>query len=166
MAKLLGQLSCFACASQTGKHKHRVFQSLLQLLLAATGLLEENMLPLLWYWLSSRTNKVLMLCNFRAATCHFLMSNEFSMESLAARRCCRPRLLSLLCSIFLSFVCLWGPKPHGPIRILCKSAGLYWWPVKKKGVYSDLNQTEQQLQMAVCKSFKNNALMSGVILNQ
>ena len=48
MAKLLGQLSGTAWAGLTGKHKleHRGFQSLLQLLQAVTGSLEENMLPL------------------------------------------------------------------------------------------------------------------------
>ena len=35
------------------------------------GLLEENMLPLLWYWLRSRANKVSMLCKFRSATSPF-----------------------------------------------------------------------------------------------
>ena len=47
MAKLLGQLSSSACAVQTGEHNHRAFPSLLQSLWAATGSLEENMLPLL-----------------------------------------------------------------------------------------------------------------------
>ena len=49
MAKLLGPLPGFACAGRTGKHKHRVFPSQLQSLLAATCLLEENMLPRLQY---------------------------------------------------------------------------------------------------------------------
>ena len=49
MAKLLGQLSGSTCAGQTGEHKHRVFLTLLQSLLATTSLLEENMLPLLLY---------------------------------------------------------------------------------------------------------------------
>ena len=60
-AKLLGPISGFACSGQTGEHKHRVFPSLRQSLLAATSSLEENMLPLLQDWLSSRVNKVLML---------------------------------------------------------------------------------------------------------
>ena len=59
-------------AGRTGKHKHRAFTSRRQSLL--TGSLEENMLPLLRYWLSSRVNKVLMLCKFRAATSHFFLS--------------------------------------------------------------------------------------------
>ena len=49
MAKLLGLRSCTACAGQMGKHKHRVFPSLQQSLLVATGSLEENVLPLLRY---------------------------------------------------------------------------------------------------------------------
>ena len=44
--------------------KHKAFPSQWQWKLEATGLLEENVLPLLWYWLSSRVKKVLMLCNF------------------------------------------------------------------------------------------------------
>ena len=58
MAKLLGLLSCSACAGRTGEHKHRAFPSRLQSLLAAAGSLEENMLPLLLYQISSRVNKV------------------------------------------------------------------------------------------------------------
>ena len=69
MAKLLGPLSCSACAGLTGEHKHRVF--LLQSLWAATGSLEVNMLPLLRYLFSSRLNKVLMLCKFQTAMSHF-----------------------------------------------------------------------------------------------
>ena len=49
MAKLLGPLSGVAWAGLTGKHKHRAFPSLQQLLLASTGTLEESMLPLLLY---------------------------------------------------------------------------------------------------------------------
>ena len=47
----LGQLSGKAWAGLPvmGQHKHRVFQSLLQSLLAATLSLDENMLPLLQY---------------------------------------------------------------------------------------------------------------------
>ena len=37
--KLFGQLFCSACAGQMGEHKHRVFPSRQQSLLAATGLL-------------------------------------------------------------------------------------------------------------------------------
>ena len=70
-AKLLGPLSCSAWAGRTGEHKHRTFPSWRQSLMAATGSLEENMLPLLRYWLSSRVNKVLILGKFRAATSHF-----------------------------------------------------------------------------------------------
>ena len=43
MAKRLGQ----SCAGLTSKHRHRAFLSQMQLLLAPTGSLEENMLPLL-----------------------------------------------------------------------------------------------------------------------
>ena len=47
MAKLLGQHSSTAWAGLTGKHKHRLFQSLWLSLLATSGLLEENVLSLL-----------------------------------------------------------------------------------------------------------------------
>ena len=79
-AKLLGQPSGSACQGRTGEHKHRAFPSQWQSLLAATGSLEENMLPLLRYWLSSRVNKVSMLCKFRAATSHFLFSGEMKIQ--------------------------------------------------------------------------------------
>ena len=49
---------------------------------AATGSLEENMLPLLRYWLSSRVNKVLMLCKFRAATSHFFFPCEWNFQRI------------------------------------------------------------------------------------
>ena len=49
MAKLLGPRSGSACAGRTGEHKHRAFPSRRQSLRAATGSLEENVLPLLRY---------------------------------------------------------------------------------------------------------------------
>ena len=103
-------LLCF-CAGWTGKHKHRVFPSLLQSLLVAKGLLEENMLPLLWYWLSSRVNKALKLCKFQAATSHFFfMEMNISME--LAKSCCQPKPHPSLRSIFLSFIHLWAKIWH------------------------------------------------------
>ena len=66
--------------SSPGEHKHRTFPSWRQSLRAATGSLEENMLPLLRYWLSSRAKKVLMLCKFRAATSHFFFSCEMKIS--------------------------------------------------------------------------------------
>ena len=45
----LGALSGSACEGRTGEHKHRAFPSRRQLLRAATGSLEENVLPLLQY---------------------------------------------------------------------------------------------------------------------
>ena len=80
MAKLLGPSSSNAWAGWTGnsgKHKHREFPSLRQLLLAATSSLEEKLLPLLLYWLSSRVKKVLMICKFLALwVIFFFMWNE------------------------------------------------------------------------------------------
>ena len=49
MAKLLGPRSGTAGAGRTGEHKHRAFPSRRQSLRAATGSLEENVLPLLRY---------------------------------------------------------------------------------------------------------------------
>ena len=68
-----GRFPALHARGRTGKHIHRAFPSRLPSLLAATGSLEENMLPLLPYWLSSRANKVLMLCKFRAATSQFFV---------------------------------------------------------------------------------------------
>ena len=88
-AKLLGLLSCFGCAPQyagwTGEHKHREFPSWLQSLWAATGLLEENMLPLLLYWLRSRVKKVFMLCKFWAATSHFFFLCEWNFDGIGEK---------------------------------------------------------------------------------
>ena len=99
----LRQHASTAWAVWMGKHKHRVFASLLQLLQAATGLLEENMLPLLQYQLILRVNKVLMICKFWTATSlFFLCEIKFSVE--LARSCCQPKQLPYLCSIFQSLL--------------------------------------------------------------
>ena len=78
--KINGQCSCTAWALRTGKIKHRAFPSWLQSLLAATGLLKGNMLPLLQYWLSSRVKEVLMLWRYRAATSHFLFHVKWNFR--------------------------------------------------------------------------------------
>ena len=107
MAELLGQRSgtaCWAWEGQTGEHKHRVFPSWRQLLLAATGSLEENMLPLLWYWLSTRVKNVLIICKFWTATTHFLFLCEMKFLMRLARCSCRPKPRPLLCSILLSVI--------------------------------------------------------------
>ena len=147
MAKLLGQRSGTAWAGRTGEIKHRAFPSQRQSLRAATCSLEENLLPLLRYWLSSSVNKVLMLCRYRAATSHFFSSckMKFSMEihgiQWLARSCCQAKPRPSLRSIFRSFigVCLIydiGTKQHVPNWILCKAADLNRRPVREKGVYS------------------------------
>ena len=62
-----------------------MFSSRLQSLRAATSSLEENMPPLLRYWLSSRINKILMLCKFQATTSQIFfiyMWNEIHSVSL------------------------------------------------------------------------------------
>ena len=55
---------CFRVGCSCCWQLYRVLQSLLQLLLIAAGLLEENVLLLLQYLLGSRIEKVLMLCKF------------------------------------------------------------------------------------------------------
>ena len=74
-----------ACAGRTGEHKHRAFPSRRQSLRAATCSLEENMLPLFWYWLSSRANKVLMLCKFRAATSLFFFHVKWNFDEIGQK---------------------------------------------------------------------------------
>ena len=88
-ALLLCSCSPPQCAGQTGEDKHRAFSSLLQSLLAATCLLEENMLPRLRYWLSSRVNKVLMLC-FGQQQVTFFQSCEMKISMKSVRSCCQP----------------------------------------------------------------------------
>ena len=51
--RALGAVSCTALVDQNGKHKHRAFLSWWQLLQAATGSLEEKVLVLLRYEISS-----------------------------------------------------------------------------------------------------------------
>ena len=106
MAKLLGPRSGTASAGLTGEHKHRAFPSRLQSLRATTSSLEENMLPLLRYWLSSIVKKVLMLCRYRAVTTDFFsLEMECPLES--AGSCCWPKQRPSLRSILLSFIGLW-----------------------------------------------------------
>ena len=139
MAKLLGPL-------WTGKHKHRVFLRLLQLLLAATGLLEEHVLPLLWYWLNLRVKKVLIFCAYQAATrlvqvTLFLMWNEiFNGIGLKLLPTKAAPIVLLNISNFLSFIGLWvkyfGTKQHVLNWIqykALKAAYLNRRPVLEKG---------------------------------
>ena len=66
------------------------------------------MLPLLRYWLSSRVNKVLMLCSkLRAATSHFFFSCEMKISMELAKSFCRPKPRPSLRWIFLSVIGLW-----------------------------------------------------------
>ena len=78
-AKVLGPFSGTAWAGRTSEIQHRV-PSRRQSLLAATGSLEENTLPLLWCWLSSTVNKVLMLCRYRASTSDFLFHVKWNFR--------------------------------------------------------------------------------------
>ena len=92
-----------APAGRTGEHKHRAFPSLRQSLRAATGSLEENVLPLLRYRLSSRVKKVLMLCRYRAVTTDFFsLEMECPLES--AGSCCQPKPRPSLRSVLRSFI--------------------------------------------------------------
>ena len=78
-AKVLGPFSGTAWAGRTSEIQHRV-PSRRQSLQAATGSLEENTLPLLWCWLSSTVNKVLMLCRYRASTSDFLFHVKWNFR--------------------------------------------------------------------------------------
>ena len=106
-AKLSEQRSSTAWADQTSEHKHRALPNRQQSLQAATCSLEENVLPILQYWLSLRVNKVLMTCKFWAAMSHFYLSWEMKFSMELAESCCRPKQRPSLRSIFLSFVGLW-----------------------------------------------------------
>ena len=126
MAKLLGQCSSTVWAGLTGKHKHREYPSLLQSLLATTGSLEEKVLPLLLYWLSSTVKKVLMLCRYQAATMSHLFSCEMKFSMELARRCCQPKQRPSLHSILQSFIGLWVNIWH-----------------RNKTAYSDFNPVQR-----------------------
>ena len=102
----MGPLSGSACAGRMGEHKHRAFPSRRQSLRAATGSLEENVLPLLRYRLSSRVKKVLMLCRYWAVTTDFFsLEMECPLES--AGSCCQPKPRPSLRSVLRSFIGLW-----------------------------------------------------------
>ena len=100
---------CLGGSDWQAQTQSKAFPSRRQSLLATTGLLEENMLPLLPYWLSSRVKKVLMLCKFlaqrRQGATFFSCEINFSME--LARSYCQPKQLPLLSSIFRSVIGLW-----------------------------------------------------------
>ena len=84
MAELLGQrsLACTALAGWTGKHKHRAFPSRQQSLLAAMlpNYQCATTLAILAQFKSSRVNKVLMLCRYRAATRQFCFLCEMNFR--------------------------------------------------------------------------------------
>ena len=175
MAKLLGQCSSTASswACLTVKHKHRVFPSQLQTLWASTGLLEENMLPLLLYWLSSTVKKVLLHCRYRAATNHIFFHVKWNFwwnwrEVIANQSC--THLLAQSCNHSLVSETLSksdiGTKQRFPNWILCKlaskAADLSPQPVLGKGVCSDSNQTVWRIQMAEHKSLE---MMSWMTVN-
>ena len=151
MARLLGPRSSTTRAGRMGKHKHRFFLSLQQSLLATTGSLEENMLPLLRYWLSLIVKKALMLCycKFLALISHsgfFFMWDEICTgKKLLPTWAQRPSRGS----IFQSFICLWvkiEPRNKSAcsklIPVQSSRSKLTTCP-KEKGVCSDLNWTAQ-----------------------
>ena len=145
----------------------REFPSWRQSLQAATCSLEENMIPLLRYWLSSRVNKVLTLCKFwtvTTPTSHFLFSSDMKFwwkwREVVAYQSVAHRFAQSFYRSEQKYDI--GTKAHVLNQILCKAAGLNQRPVLGKGVCSDLNRTAKQLQMAVRKSLET---MSGVILN-
>ena len=159
MAKLLGPRSGTAWAGRTGEHKHRAFPSRRQSLRAATGSLEENVLPLLRYRLSSRVKKVLMQIFF-----HWKWNFHLNRLEVVADQS-RAHCFAQSCDHSLVSEQKYGigTKPHVLNRILCKAADLSRRPVQEKSICSDSNQTAQLFQMVMRKSFET---MSGVILNQ
>ena len=158
IAELEGHSSGTAWAGRTGEHKHREFPSQLQLLLAAAGSLEEEVL----YWLSSR---VKLFCKFWAVTCmttdFFLMWNEIFNGVHKILLLTKAALIALLNLFFFSWS-LTKNNSYIVNGILCKTSGLKQLYVWETGVCSDSNQTAQQLQMEVCKSLET---ISGMILN-
>ena len=107
MAKLLGPRSGTAWAGRTGEHKHRAFPSRRQSLRAATGSLEENMLPLLRYWLSSIVKKVLMLRRYWAMTTDFFFIGKWSFHGIDQKLKQRPSLRSILRCFIGLWVKIW-----------------------------------------------------------
>ena len=66
------------------------FPSRLQSLPAATRLVEENLLTILRYWLSSRVKNVLMLCKFWAVTSilHVKLNFRWNWREVVADQSC------------------------------------------------------------------------------
>ena len=172
MAKLLWQRFGIAWAGQTSKHQHWAFPSLLQLLLAATGSLEEKVRLLLRYWLSSRAMKVLMLCKFWTATSHwwqFFFSCEMKFWCILQSLVTDPSPRSLLRSIsqWLNGLLVKirpsgkGSNQHVPNRVLCKKADLSRRPIWET-VCSDSNPSRiaWPLQMAARKSLGKTSTWS------
>ena len=153
-----------------GEHKDRVFPSRRQSQRAATGSLEEKVLPLLRYWLSSRVKNVLMLCRYRAATSHFSFQVKLEMKfSMGlARTCYLPKPRSLLRSIFGPFIGLWVILRHRNKSACSKSNPVQSSRSKsttcpRKGCLLSVTLLRSQLEMVARKSLETN---SGTILNQ
>ena len=107
------------------------------------------MLPLLWYWLSSRVDKVLMLCKFLTATSHLFFSCEMKFRWNWQEVVAMPITLlslSIICWSLSKNMTWEQNSQYVPNLILCKAAGLNQQPVWGMGVCSDSNWTEQQLQ--------------------
>ena len=113
-------------------------------------LAEENVLPPLRYWLSSRVKMVLLLFRYLAATSHSFFHVKWNFrlnwQDVVADQCSAHRFAqsfdhSLVSELKYDI----GTKQHVPNRILCKAADLSRWPVREKGVCSvlrfELNST-------------------------
>ena len=129
---------------------------------AATGSLEENVLAVLQYWLSSRFKRFLCFVDNRcqAATSHLFFHVKWKFRwnwrdvgdvVSSSAHCFAQSFDHSLVSESKYDI---GTKPHNPNRIICKAADLNrrLASVREKGVSSDSNQTAQLLQMAERKS--------------
>ena len=137
MDNLLGQRFSTAWAGWTGKQKHMVFPSLMQLLQAVIGSLEENVLPLFWHF---ESQKGFNSCKFQAVTSDLSCPVKWNFQNWIGKK------------TFPTYDI--GTNLYVPTEFLCKAAGLSQLPVLEKGVCSDLNWTAQWLQMVTHKSLE------------
>ena len=144
----------------------------LAVLTPATCSLEENMLPLLQYWLCSTVKKVLMLCRYRAATSHFFLHVKWNFgwnqREVVANQSSAHHFAQ---SFYQSLVSEWkydiGTKSHVPNWILCKVAGLKLSKLTictKLG--NDVRRDFQSIATKVCSQIgsKWNAMFEGHVV--
>ena len=125
------------------------------------------MLPLLQYWISSRVNKVLMLCKFQATTSHYFFHVKWNFDEIDKKLLpnkAMPITLLNLSTIHwsLSKNMTQEQTTRSELNPM-QSSRSESTTCPRKGVCSDLNWTAQRLQMVANKSLE---MMLGVILNQ